>query len=164
MKQLKSLVLPFVALIVIPILILVVSGSTVFGFNFFSPFIQVIVGLVACVAGIKLMVVTIRMFAELGEGTLAPWDPTRKLVTAGIYGRVRNPMIAGVLVILLGEALFLGSLGVFVWAIVFFVANTIYFHYSEEKALEQRFGEAYSEYRHNVPMWLPRLRPWHPQG
>ncbi|MHB8894365.1 MAG: methyltransferase family protein [Candidatus Geothermincolia bacterium] len=164
MRQMKSLALPLGALIVVPIVIVAASGSTVFGINFFSPLLQVLIGLIACVAGIKLMSVTIRMLAELGEGTLAPWDPTSKLVTAGIYSHVRNPMITGVLTILLGESMFLGSLGIFIWALVFFAGNTVYFHYSEEKGLEQRFGEAYADYRRNVPMWLPRIKPWNPQG
>lgn len=160
----KSLVLPFAALVVIPILVLVISGSTAFGINFFQPLVQVLVGFIVCIGGLKLMVVTIKMFADLGEGTLAPWDPTTKLVTTGIYGHVRNPMITGVLIVLLGEAFLLGSLGIFTWAMVFIVVNWLYFHYSEEKGLETRFGETYLEYKRNVPMWLPRLRPWHPQG
>lgn len=163
MRQIRALVLPLTALVVVPIFILAVGGSSVFGFNLFAPLFQVVIGLIVCIAGLKVMVVTIKMFNEIGEGTLAPWDPTKKLVTAGIYGHIRNPMITGVLAVLLGEAFLLGSLGVFIWAVVFFIANTLYFHYSEEKGLEERFGDEYKEYRQHVPMWFPRLHPWHPQ-
>lgn len=154
------MLLPLTALVVVPVFILVIAGSTVFGLNFFSPLIQVILGLIICVAGIKLMSVTIRMLATTGEGTLAPWDPTRVLVTEGIYGYIRNPMITGVLIVLLGESLLLGSLGIFIWAIAFTVGNTYYFTHSEEKGLEKRFGEEYLDYKRNVPMWFPRVRPW----
>lgn len=152
--------LPFAALVLVPVLILVIAGSTVFGLNFFWPLIQVILGLIVCVAGIKLMSVTIRMLATTGEGTLAPWDPTAVLVTEGIYSHVRNPMITGVLIVLLGESLLLGSLGIFLWAIAFTAGNTYYFRHSEEDGLEKRFGDAYLDYKRNVPMWFPRIRPW----
>ena len=32
--------------------------------------------------------------------------------------------------------------------------------YFEEKNLQQEFGEVYKLYKENVPMWIPRLKPW----
>jgi protein-S-isoprenylcysteine O-methyltransferase Ste14 len=162
MRQFKALLLPLGVVVVMPIFIIAVSGSTVFGINFFWPLPQVLFGLIVCVLGIKLMSMTVRMFATEGGGTLAPWDPPEKLVVMGIYRYMRNPMITGVEVVLLGESFLLGSLGIFIWAIVFFAANTLYFHYSEEKGLEERFGQAYIDYKKNVPMWRPRTHPWNP--
>jgi protein-S-isoprenylcysteine O-methyltransferase Ste14 len=100
---------------------------------------------------------TVLLFARLGRGTLAPWDPTRRLVVEGPYRHVRNPMITAVIVVLLGEALLFGSLGVLVWAVVFFAVNATYFVVVEEPGLERRFGEQYRAYRRAVPRWLPRL-------
>jgi protein-S-isoprenylcysteine O-methyltransferase Ste14 len=45
------------------------------------------------------------LFAKVGQGTLAPWDPTRNLVAVGPYRFVRNPMISGVALMLMGQAL-----------------------------------------------------------
>ena len=45
----------------------------------------------------------IRLFVTVGKGTLAPWEPTQKLVVQRVYSHVRNPMISGVLFSLLGE-------------------------------------------------------------
>ena len=160
MRQLKSLILPFSALVVVPGLMLLAARSSPFGINVYWLVAQVLAGSVICLLGLNLMVMTIRMFVTIGRGTLAPWDPTSRLVTGGIYAHVRNPMISGVLIVLLGESIMFGSPGIFLWAITFFVANTIYFHFSEEKGLEKRFGEEYLEYRKHVPMWLPRLKPW----
>jgi protein-S-isoprenylcysteine O-methyltransferase Ste14 len=160
MRQLRSLVLPFSTLVVIPGVILAATWSTPFGANLFMPALQIAFGALLCAAGLSLMAVTILMFASIGKGTLAPWDPTERLVTEGIYGRVRNPMIAGVLTVLLGISLLFGSPGILIWATLFFAGNTLYFHYVEEKGLEKRFGEEYVDYRKNVPMWLPRLRAW----
>jgi len=160
MRYTKALVLPVGVLVVAPAVILVLCGSRIFGINFFSPLLQVLIGLILCVAGLKVMIVTIKMFASIGEGTLAPWDPTIHLVTDGIYSHVRNPMIIGVMVVLLGETIVFGSLGLVMFVVLVFIANTLYFHYSEEKGLEKRFDGEYLEYMRNVPMWVPRINPW----
>ncbi len=118
-------------------------------------------GLVA--AGLAIWIWTVTLFARLGRGTLAPWDPTRELVVAGPYGHVRNPMISGVLAVLMGEALALGSPGIVAWGAAFVVINHLYFLAVEEPGLERRFGEAYREYRRHVPRWIPRLRRWAPR-
>jgi protein-S-isoprenylcysteine O-methyltransferase Ste14 len=112
---------------------------------------------------VALWYATVRLFAREGEGTLAPWDPTRKLVAHGPYRHVRNPMITGVLLVLLGEAALLGSLGVLAWAAFFFTINAIWFPLVEEPGLVRRFGADYEEYRRNVPRWVPRRTPW-PEG
>src|SRR5262245_46309258 len=83
-------------------------------------------GLVSAGCGLALMYRTITLFATVGKGTLAPWDPPRTLVARGIYRHVRNPMISGVLAILLGEALFLRSTLVLGWFLLFWLLNAIY--------------------------------------
>jgi protein-S-isoprenylcysteine O-methyltransferase Ste14 len=72
-------------------------------------------------------------------------------------------MISGVLMTLLGESVVFGSIGIFIWFLLFFIINHIYFIYSEEPGLERRFGQEYLEYKKNVPRWVPRLRPWNGQ-
>jgi protein-S-isoprenylcysteine O-methyltransferase Ste14 len=98
------------------------------------------------------------LFARVGRGTLAPWDPTRKLVAVGPYRYVRNPMISGVALMLLGQALFWPSVAIAIWAGLFILINHLYFIFSEEPGLESRFGENYRQYKANVPRWLPRIR------
>ena len=36
--------------------------------------------------GLKLAVLTVRLFVRLGRGTPAPWDPPKGLVVAGVIG------------------------------------------------------------------------------
>ena len=112
---------------------------------------------------LALMHRTITLFAREGEGTLAPWDPTRKLVVRGPYRFVRNPMITGVLVVLLGEAALFGSPWVLAWAAAFLAVNAVWFPLVEEPGLERRFGAEYEAYRREVPRWLPRRTPWTPR-
>lgn len=117
----------------------------------------------ACFAGgLGLMAWTIRRFWREGRGTLAPWDPTQRLVVSGVYRHVRNPMITGVVTNLVGEALLLGSAAIGAWAAGFFALNALFIPLFEEPDLERRFGDEYRRYRANVPRWLPRLRPWTP--
>ena len=110
--------------------------------------------------GFTLFAWCVKLFAAVGHGTLAPWDPTRRLVVVGPYRYVRNPMISGVAMMLFGEALLWGSWVLGIWSCVFLTINHIYFLFSEEPSLERRFGDDYRLYRANVPRWIPRLRPW----
>jgi protein-S-isoprenylcysteine O-methyltransferase Ste14 len=120
------------------------------------------VGVVLIAVGLLLVTWTVRLFARVGKGTLAPWDPTSRLVAVGPYRHVRNPMISGVLAVLLGEAALFGSLALLVWFGAAFLVNAIYFPLVEEPGLRRRFGDDYERYCANVPRWLPRLRPWEP--
>ena len=97
-----------------------------------------------------------------GKGTLAPWDPPRRLVVRGPYQYVRNPMISGVVFVLLGEGLVLLSRPHTLWALTFFLVNCVYIPLSEEPMLKARFGQAYDDYCRHVPRLIPRLRPWDP--
>ena len=156
--------LPGVATVVVPGVILLASGSADLGFGPARP-LQVLVavtGGVLIAAGLSLMYRTVSLFASAGEGTLAPWDPTRKLVVRGPYRHVRNPMISGVLCILAGETLVFGSAGLAIWSLAFFAVNALWMPLVEEPGLERRFGDEYRDYKRAVPRWIPRLRPWTP--
>lgn len=151
---LAILSLPFVVTVVIPAwLVRAFPGEEVFwGLRG--------LGVGVFVMGFGLFGWCVVLFARVGQGTLAPWDPTRKMVAVGPYQVVRNPMISGVALMLIGEAFFWGSVAVGGWAGVFILINHLYFLLSEEPGLEKRFGEGYRRYKANVPRWIPRLTPW----
>jgi protein-S-isoprenylcysteine O-methyltransferase Ste14 len=119
-------------------------------------------GLIPLGLGLFLFAHSLKRFAREGEGTLAPWDPPRKLVVRGPYRFVRNPMISGVLLILLGEAMLYQSPAIAIWAVTFFAINAIVIPLIEEPQLRDRFGAAYIEYCNNVPRLIPRRTPWIP--
>jgi protein-S-isoprenylcysteine O-methyltransferase Ste14 len=116
-----------------------------------------IIGAALLAIGLFLAGWTMWLFAQKGEGTAAPWDPPKKLVVAGPYCYVRNPMIASVLIMLVAESLLLSSWDIFIWSIVFLLGNLVYFPLVEEKKLEKIFGADYLNYKFSVPRWIPRL-------
>ncbi|TAK19032.1 MAG: hypothetical protein EPO35_00625 [Acidobacteria bacterium] len=119
-----------------------------------------VAGAAALIAGLVLFVASLRQFATEGGGTLAPWDPPKKFVATGPYRYVRNPMISGVLLILLAEGLVLRSVPHLSWCAAFFVLNSIMIPLWEEPALGIRFGASYEEYCRNVRRFVPRMTPW----
>jgi len=156
--------LPISVLIIFPSLVLYFTNDTTISWNF-NPIIDtllLIVGIVTMLLGLTLLFVTIRMFSKIGKGTLAPWAPPQNLVVEGIYSRTRSPMISGVLITLLGEGIVFSSLWIFIWFVIFVIGNHFYFIKSEEPGLVARFGDAYLEYKENVPRWIPRRKPWTP--
>ncbi len=157
------LLLPGMVLGVIPATLLWLGGLDSFRIwqSFPGPkLILPIVGIISISLGLSLMVATIRLFVTVGKGTLAPWEPTQKLVVQGVYRHVRNPMISGVILVLLGEALLTASLPLFCWFLVAALINAAYIPLSEEPGLVKRFGEDYLIYKRNVPRWVPRWTPW----
>ena len=151
--------LPVPVCIVIPSILLWLSDWHPAGFQLW----RCLIGAICLLLGILLAVLTVRLFPKLGNGTPAPWDSTTKLITSGPYAYVRNPMITGVVLILVGEALLLCSVAIGIWAGVFLIINMLYFPLSEEPGLRKRFGKEYDEYCKNVPRYSPRLKPWRSQ-
>lgn len=155
-------VLPFTMAVLIPIWLARREGLTPAPATSVRGLLVQAGGLGLLTVGLALFVASLRRFASEGRGTLAPWDPPRELVVRGPYRYVRNPMISGVLLVLLGEALALRSRAHLVWACVFLAINAVYIPLLEEPGLERRFGERYREYCRHVPRLLPRLTPWTP--
>jgi protein-S-isoprenylcysteine O-methyltransferase Ste14 len=163
-KHLRAvLLLPVVVTVVIPGTILWLAGPDTLGLWQSVLATRVVLpalgGALLCL-GLVLMVATIRLFVTVGKGTLAPWNPTQRLVVQGVYRHVRNPMIAGVFFVLLGEAVLAASLPLLGWFAAFVAVNAVYIPLAEEPGLVKRFGSDYLAYKRNVPRWVPRLRPW----
>lgn len=153
------LILPFNATVTVPALLLwltrPVTVASVDTLRFWGAF-----GLL--VLGLFLFVSTVRLFARIGKGSLAPWEPPKRLVVAGPYRYLRHPMITGVTCTLMAETLLFGSWPLSAWTAMFALLNAFYLPLKEETDLIGRFGDDYRVYRRHVPRWLPRLTPWVP--
>jgi protein-S-isoprenylcysteine O-methyltransferase Ste14 len=159
-RALFSLILPVTAAIIIPFFLISNYNNHLLAFNSILTGIMLIMGILLIFFGLLFLIYTNKSFLKIGKGTLAPWDSPKELVVDGAYRYVRNPMISGILMILLGETLIFALIELLLWFAVFFVVNHVYLIYGEEPGLIKRFGDNYREYMKNVPRWIPSLKPW----
>lgn len=90
------------------------------------------------------------------KGTPVPFNPPPGLVTTGPYAYARNPMLAGVFVLLLGFGILFGSISaIFIFTPLFILVNAWEIKTIEEPELVKRLGGEYVEYRKRTPMFFP---------
>ena len=106
---------------------------------------------------------SIRILLVRGQGIplgdVFPEDQTTELITTGIYGQTRNPMLFGYLLCLIAMGILMKSISVTI--IIpggYIILWTIWLKTREEPALEDRFGDPYREYKAETPYLIPR--PW----
>ena len=93
------------------------------------------------------------------RGTPVPFNPPPKLITTGLYAYVRNPMLLGLFIFMLGLGVLFSSLSlIFIFTPLFIVLNVLYLKAVEEKEMEMKFGQEYLEYKKRVPMFIPGLK------
>ncbi len=115
--------------------------------------------MVAMILGYMLLFVGIGIFME-GWRELHRARKEGRLVIDRLYGLVRHPQYTGLFIALFGE-------GIVHWPTVFSVALfpvSVLAYYllarSEEREVEEEFGDEYREYRKRVPMFIPRWGQW----
>ena len=111
------------------------------------------VGAVLATGGFVMIAIGSRRFAAAGTN-IPPTLPTTALVVDGIYGRTRNPLYLGLILIYLGLGVAAGSL----WAIGLVVPLLWVINVGvvkrEERYLERKFGDAYRAYKARVRRWI----------
>jgi protein-S-isoprenylcysteine O-methyltransferase Ste14 len=115
-------------------------------------------GLLICAGSVPLVQSFID-FIRAG-GTPVPVASPPRLVVTGFYRYVRNPIYDGFLVVLLGQVLLFGSLGLLKYTAIAWCVGVAAVRCYEEPTLGRKFGAEYQEYRRAVPAWVPRLHPW----
>jgi len=79
-----------------------------------------------------------------------------EVIRKGIFSKVRHPIYLGAILLYLGLNLFsisFISIGFWIIIIIFYILISKY----EERILTAHFGQAYIEYKKEVPMLLPKL-------
>ena len=156
-----ALILPGNVLITIPVIIFLLTRDS-YSYTLIRPYNSLFyVGMVFFILGLVLSIWAVRTFYDKGgHGTPGPWRPVSNLVIEGPYRYVRNPMILGVVNLLLFESVLFEAFPLLVWAILFFLGNLIYFKFFEEKELIKRFGDDYLDYKKRVSMLFPNVSPY----
>jgi protein-S-isoprenylcysteine O-methyltransferase Ste14 len=91
----------------------------------------------------------------MGVPELAPDGRGGRLITEGIYGRIRHPRYVAVSLGTAAAAFFTNYLAVYIIAIAILPALCLVV-VLEEKELRDRFGEKYVRYSERVPRFFPR--------
>ena len=115
-------------------------------------------GLIAIAFGLYLYVWALVHLLQRETSAIPGVRPT-VLDTSGWYARVRHPLLAGVVAILLGEAVAAQSLALLGYALAYWAWLHLYVTSREEPQLREAFGQAYADYAAQVPRWIPWRAP-----
>jgi protein-S-isoprenylcysteine O-methyltransferase Ste14 len=133
----------------------------------FVPAIHVEIGTAARSFGGGLFVVALLMYimvsyvlTSCGKGAFVEFDPPKELVVVGPYRYVRNPVVACLLITMVGEAIAASSTGMAIMVVVIAGLAHLQVTRIEEPLLEKRFGDSYLGYCAHVPRWIPKLAPY----
>jgi protein-S-isoprenylcysteine O-methyltransferase Ste14 len=110
-------------------------------------------GAVLMLLGLALMAWASMLFRKAGTSFQLRGGGS-VLVTSGPFRFSRNPMYLGMLIWLIGLAVLLGSLIVFLFPILFFLLANFLVIPLEEKDMERTLGERFIEYKRHVRRWL----------
>ena len=117
--------------------------------------VRVVAAVAVAVLGIAIALRGIASFRR-AQTTVNPLKPetSAALVSSGIYSVTRNPMYLGMLLVLIGWAVYLGSLWPLLGPVVFALFITRFQIVPEERALERLFGAPFVAYKQRVRRWI----------
>ena len=143
---------PAVTLITGALMWLVARAMPVLAFDF--PY-RYLVAASLVVAGVAIDVLGLVSFLR-ARTTINPLKPqsSSALVVSGIYTLTRNPMYLGLLLILLGWAVYLAYIAAFLFLPAFVLYMNRFQIAPEERALAALFGDAFAAYKMQVRRWL----------
>jgi len=148
-------------LLVPPPLVTLISALLMWGtasqfeaLNFNFPF-QEIAAYAFISLGVMIDIISIFAF-QSAKTTVTPLAPEKasSLVVSGLYRFTRNPMYLGMLLILVGVALLLGSFANLVVLVAFIAYITAFQIKPEEERLQEVFGAQYLSYMQEVRRWI----------
>ena len=110
-------------------------------------------GAIFIAIGMIVVIVPARAF-ETHATTIRPFEESNALLTDGLYRLTRNPMYLGMVVVLIGIAILLGTAASFLPIPVFIVLIQKRFIVQEEAMLTEKFGDRYVAYCNSVRRWI----------
>jgi protein-S-isoprenylcysteine O-methyltransferase Ste14 len=109
--------------------------------------------LVVVAGGVSLSYRTVKLFERAGTTHKLAGENTT-LVIEGPFRWSRNPIYVGLTLIVLGIAIYGGSVPFLLAPVVFFLTLNFGFVPWEERRLEATFGDPYRAYQQQVRRWL----------
>lgn len=127
--------------------------------HFMFPLVEIIprpwilLGFFPIAIGIWINLIADRLFKD-AQTTIQSFGEPSQMVVNSVYGFSRNPMYLGMVLVLLGVALLLGSLTSFFVIPVFIgLMNRVFIKF-EESMMEEQFGRSWVEYTLRVRRWI----------
>ncbi len=112
-----------------------------------------IAGIILIMLGLGI-ILNAKVKMKKAETNIEPWKPTNSIITDGIYSFSRNPVYLAMLVAYFGFMLIFNSL----WFLPTLILVLFTMHFGvilrEEKYLETKFGEEYTNYKNSVRRWI----------
>ena len=103
--------------------------------------------------GISTVLLCAYLFRQK-DTTIKPFQESSYLVREGIFNYSRNPIYLGMITILIGLWIFLGSLTpIFIIPVFTWLIQEVFIK-EEERILEAKFGENYRKYKATVRRWI----------
>ncbi len=88
------------------------------------------------------------------ETNLMPYNDPDSMVTGGPFRFSRNPMYLGMLILLIGVAIILGTKSSLIVPPIFFAIINWYHIPFEESRMAAHFGDGFEEYKSRVRRWV----------
>ena len=117
------------------------------------PYPWLLLGCVPLIFGITLNLIADKAFKQ-NHTTVKPFEESTYLITTGVFRLSRHPMYLGMLFILIGIGILMGTLMPFLVIPVFALLMEVMFVRTEERMLADKFGETWQKYQANVRRWI----------
>jgi protein-S-isoprenylcysteine O-methyltransferase Ste14 len=143
----------------LPPVFLLASIILMVGLHYLLPIARVLsdpwtrIGALLMAAGLALGLVGAMTIKRHGT-TIKPFQVSSALVRSGVFAFSRNPIYVGMIVLLVGLAVLLGSLAPFAVCVAFALLLHYRFVLMEERMLAERFGDEWLEYSTRVRRWI----------
>ncbi|HWL92450.1 MAG TPA: isoprenylcysteine carboxylmethyltransferase family protein [Phycisphaerae bacterium] len=132
------------------------SGSFSIHIREFWISFRMLLGAAIFAIGIAAYVFCSAWLIGFGKGPHVEFDPPKVFVATGPYRWVRNPVVISLITAVVGEGIYLGSMGILVLVLLGILFAQYQVTLMEEPRLRNRFGQSYIDYCNRVHRWIPK--------
>ena len=118
-----------------------------------APYPWNLLGILLLVIGVSLNLMADAAFKR-EQTTVKPFEKSAALVVTGVFQISRHPMYLGMVLILLGIAILMGTLTPLIVVVIFGILMELVFVRAEESMLEEQFGATWLAHKKKVRKWV----------